>query len=186
MYKKKRSSRPRAITCHICGRGYGTASIAIHIPQCEALFVKRQAMLPRSERRPLPTRPFILPDKHNDRPLKNPNRLAALEPFGSKNFDVDKYNDAAFEAYNNEALVPCVNCGRTFLPKSLVVHQRSCTAEKSARPTSANLKLRQSRNSPKFCPKATISPRRERKSPSQVETAHRHHRCRPRADSELR
>ena len=43
---------------------------------------------------------------------------------GSYNFDA--LNDQAFEAYNKEALVPCSNCGRTFLPDRLIVHQRSC------------------------------------------------------------
>jgi len=28
--------------------------------------------------------------------------------------------------FQNEALVPCTNCGRTFLPDSLVRHQKMC------------------------------------------------------------
>lgn len=38
---------------------------------------------------------------------------------------MDKYNDEAFKQFNEEALVPCENCGRTFLPDRLVVHLRS-------------------------------------------------------------
>jgi len=143
----KKSRMPRAVTCHICGRSYGTASICIHIPQCEALFVKRQELLPRSERRPLPPRPFALPDPHNDRPLGKPgkgkkNSALAFGNAGSmSSMDMDRYNDAAFKAYNEEALVRCEHCGRTFLPKALIVHQRSCTAEKPfSRPLSRERK----------------------------------------------
>ena len=39
---------------------------------------------------------------------------------------MDKYNDEAFKNYNEKALVPCQNCGRTFLPDRLTVHLRSC------------------------------------------------------------
>ena len=45
---------------------------------------------------------------------------------GSGKFDFDSLNDQAFDTYNKEALVPCENCGRTFLPDRLIVHQRSC------------------------------------------------------------
>ena len=36
------------------------------------------------------------------------------------------YNDDAFDSYNTKALEPCPNCGRTFLPESLVKHQKMC------------------------------------------------------------
>jgi hypothetical protein len=39
---------------------------------------------------------------------------------------MDEYNDAAFDNYNTKALVPCPNCARTFLPDSLVKHQKMC------------------------------------------------------------
>jgi len=35
-------------------------------------------------------------------------------------------NEQAFDTYNTQALVPCENCGRTFLPDRLLVHLRSC------------------------------------------------------------
>jgi hypothetical protein len=34
----------------------------------------------------------------------------------------DIYNEAAFDNYNNKALVPCSGCARTFNPDSLVKH----------------------------------------------------------------
>lgn len=39
---------------------------------------------------------------------------------------MDEYNNAAFDNYNEKALVPCPNCGRTFLPDSLVKHRKAC------------------------------------------------------------
>jgi len=36
------------------------------------------------------------------------------------------YNDQAFDTYNTKALEPCSNCNRTFLPESLVKHQKHC------------------------------------------------------------
>ena len=37
-----------------------------------------------------------------------------------------KYNEAAFDNYNNKALDPCSGCGRTFNPDALVRHQKMC------------------------------------------------------------
>ena len=38
-----------------------------------------------------------------------------------------KFNGEVLQEWNDSALVPCENCKRTFLPSSLVSHQRSCT-----------------------------------------------------------
>ena len=53
----------------------------------------------------------------------------------SGNYDVDKYNEEAFDHFNTVALVPC-GCGRTFLPDSLVRHQKTCKSAKL--PTNKN------------------------------------------------
>lgn len=37
-----------------------------------------------------------------------------------------RYNEAAFDNYNNKALEPCSGCGRTFNPDALIKHQRYC------------------------------------------------------------
>ena len=41
------------------------------------------------------------------------------------NYDIDAYNEQAFDHFNTVSLVPC-GCGRTFLPDSLIRHQKSC------------------------------------------------------------
>jgi hypothetical protein len=43
-------------------------------------------------------------------------------------YDLDAFNEEAFQSYN-ENLAPCQNCGRTFLPDSLVIHLRSCNKD---------------------------------------------------------
>jgi len=49
--------RPTSLICYICGRGYGTASLGIHIKSCQRLFLKQQERKPKRERRKLPPPP---------------------------------------------------------------------------------------------------------------------------------
>jgi hypothetical protein len=49
--------RPVGVTCFICGREFGKASIAIHIPQCEKKWDMEQLKLPKKQRRPCPEKP---------------------------------------------------------------------------------------------------------------------------------
>ena len=46
-------------------------------------------------------------------------------------YNMDAINEAAWKAAQAN-LVPCPNCGRTFLPDRLVVHQRSCKPKPAA------------------------------------------------------
>lgn len=96
-------ARPRTVVCHICGREFGTASIDIHVPQCEKKWEATEAQKPANERRPVPKAPVV-----------NPGVSKA------------EYNQAALQQWNDEALLACPNCGRTFLPDRLEVHLRSC------------------------------------------------------------
>ena len=71
-------------------------------------------------------------------------------PEGMGNIDYEKatgeelarYREQAQQSFENDVLCACANCGRTFLPDRLKVHQRSCTpakpSQKFARPP-ANL-----------------------------------------------
>ena len=49
--------RPVGVMCFICGREFGKASIAIHIPQCEKKWNNEQLKLPKKQRRPVPSKP---------------------------------------------------------------------------------------------------------------------------------
>ena len=46
--KVSETKKPRMVMCLICGREFGTASIKIHIPNCEDLFNKQQNLKNKS------------------------------------------------------------------------------------------------------------------------------------------
>lgn len=100
---------PKGMVCYICGREFGASSISIHEPQCMKKWEMENAKLPKHQRRPLPVKPQMLPN---------------IGPGGS-GMDKDRMNQAAYESAQNQ-LIPCDNCGRTFAPDRLGVHQRSC------------------------------------------------------------
>ena len=105
------AKRPKAIVCYVCGQQFGTASIGIHVPRCIDKWEKIEAKKPPKERRPVPPAP-----QNFDNMIKGN---------ASGNYDNDTYNQEAFDHFNTVALVPC-GCGRTFLPDSLVKHQKTC------------------------------------------------------------
>ncbi|XP_046358986.2 zinc finger protein 474-like [Haliotis rufescens] len=99
--------KPRTVVCYICGREFGTKSISIHEPQCIKKWHIENDKLPRNMRRPEPKKPEV-------------------RSIGGKGaYDIEAMNQAAWESAQ-AALVPCDNCGRTFNPDRLFVHQRSC------------------------------------------------------------
>ena len=109
--------RPRGLICPLCGREYGTASLQIHMKSCRQKFELQQQDLPKNMRRSADK--IIAAYEQNQAMM---NAFAS----GSGGYNIDAMNDQAFDTYNREALVPCSNCGRTFLPDRLIVHQRSC------------------------------------------------------------
>ncbi|KAF6128358.1 zinc finger protein 474 [Phyllostomus discolor] len=105
--KPKMIRRPPTIICYICGREYGTKSIAIHEPQCLKKWHNENNLLPKELRRPEPKKPEV--------------RTISAKGF----YDLDALNEAAWTSAQSQ-LVACNICGRTFLPDRLIVHQRSC------------------------------------------------------------
>ncbi|XP_018119717.1 zinc finger protein 474-like [Xenopus laevis] len=88
--------------CYICGREFGSKSISIHEPKCLEKWHIENDSLPKHLRRAAPVKPQISAD-------------------GS---DITE-NEAAWKS-SQAQLLPCGNCGRTFLPDRLIVHQRGC------------------------------------------------------------
>ena len=115
--KRLPGQRPRGLICPLCGREYGTASLQIHMKSCRQKFELQQQDLPKNMRRSA--------DKIIAAYEQNQAMMNAFTS-GSGSYNIDAMNDQAFDTYNREALVPCSNCGRTFLPDRLIVHQRSC------------------------------------------------------------
>ena len=105
------------VICYLCGRKYGTKSISIHEPHCLKKWREENLKLPKHLRR------------------KHPPQKPDYDLLASGNFNdeiMNRMNEMSFKAAQ-EQLIPCVNCGRTFLPERLPVHQRSCTSDKPAR-----------------------------------------------------
>jgi Zn finger protein HypA/HybF involved in hydrogenase expression len=104
------TSKPLALSCHLCGRDFGTSSLEIHITQC---LVKRQASqkeLPQELRKKTPHPPKL------PIPGKGPNYLER----------VTAYNQEAYKIYEENSRSECTNCGRKFNPEALLVHLKSC------------------------------------------------------------
>ncbi|CAH1954729.1 unnamed protein product [Acanthoscelides obtectus] len=97
---KRATSAKRTLTCYICGREFGSASLPLHEPKCLQKWERENASLPAHLRRKGPPKP-------------NPN------------ISKDEWNKLAWES-SQSTLMPCHNCGRTFYPERLIVHERSC------------------------------------------------------------
>ncbi|KFP69142.1 Zinc finger protein 474, partial [Cariama cristata] len=96
--------RPYFRVCYICGRQFGLQSISIHEPQCLEKWRTENNQLPRLLRREEPRKPEVLTG-------------------GSCTLRAE--NEAAYHSAQAQ-LLPCGNCGRTFLPDHLIVHQKCC------------------------------------------------------------
>ena len=100
------------------GREFGTASIEIHLKTCKQKWEITESQKPAKERRPIPEKPKSFDE-------------VVIGGKGGGQVDIQKYNDEAYEEYNNKALMACPNCSRTFLPDRLEVHLRSCKIPKN-------------------------------------------------------
>ena len=110
--------KPKTVVCYICGREFGSASISIHEPQCLKKWKIENNTLPKHMRRPVPTKPDVLPSLT-----------------GNGDDERERRNMMAYESAKQQ-LVPCPNCGRTFQPDRLTIHLRSCK-QKVAKTTSS-------------------------------------------------
>jgi len=95
------ASPPVLPVCHLCGRQFGTTSLAIHLRTCE--------------------------HKYEQEHGKKAPAAPSVPQMGTKAATIEAHNEAAYSVFQDEALEPCPRCARTFLPDRLVVHLRSCT-----------------------------------------------------------
>ncbi|XP_065672894.1 uncharacterized protein LOC100211834 [Hydra vulgaris] len=114
------------VICYLCGRKYGTKSISIHEPNCLKNWFVENKKLPKHLRR---TQPPAKPDY---------NQLLAGEN-GNQSI-LDQINEISYKCAQAQ-LIPCDNCGRTFLPDRLNVHQKSCTSDNPAAPPKPGTKI---------------------------------------------
>ena len=115
-----RSRMPRTLVCYVCGRDYGSTSLGIHLKTCIRKFEVEQSRKPKRERRPLPTPP--------------PGLLKLLDKKIVTELDLKEYNNDAYENFQENVLIGCKHCGRTFSESALKHHSRACTADKPFKP----------------------------------------------------
>jgi hypothetical protein len=143
---------PKTFTCYLCQRAYGSASISIHIKSCRAAFLMGESAKPLRERRALPDEPadYSAASSWTTEEVEAANSVAASQA--------------------NSMLSSCDNCGRTFLPDRLLIHSRSCTRDRPARPVAAR-----SESAPPLPPLPPPTPVRRRVAaarPSNTEMLH--------------
>ncbi|XP_063152798.1 zinc finger protein 474-like [Candoia aspera] len=125
--------RPGLRVCYICGKEFGSQSLPIHEPKCLEKWHIENDKLPKHLRRAPPIKAQVPPGKSHS---------------------IGAENEAAAQSYRVQ-LQPCQNCGHTFLPDRLLVHQRSCKAKSS--PGSSNNSSSKLLTSTGYGPSSSIS-----------------------------
>ncbi|KAL6443600.1 hypothetical protein ACFW04_001619 [Cataglyphis niger] len=104
-------SQKRTITCYICGRDFGSSSIAIHEPQCLKKWHVENDKLSPARRRKEPQKPDVI----------------YTQDSRTGNMVVDQAATAEANWMTHlSQLVPCKRCGRTFNPDRVNIHENSC------------------------------------------------------------
>ena len=70
---------------------------------------------PQSQRKPIPVAPIDL-------------------PIGKTYKDIEVHNTIVSEAFNNNVMIQCPYCARTFLEERYEIHSRSCTEDHPHKP----------------------------------------------------
>ena len=126
---------PSTVICYICGRDYGSKSIAIHEPQCLKKFNIQNDKLPIDERLPLPKKRSAVA-----RVLLREEEMAVVVPALPRGLRIDKtvsepkeklmqrYFESCYSEFERD-LMPCKKCGRKFAPERHAIHERNCNAK---------------------------------------------------------
>ena len=85
------------VSCYLCGRDFGSRSIAIHVPHCAKKWEDEQRKLPKSLRRSPPQAP------------DNLDRVMAGQLEGE---ELKQFNMEAVKMWNQAVLVACQHCKR--------------------------------------------------------------------------
>lgn len=123
--------KPPTVVCYICGREYGTKSIAIHEPQCLKKFESENRKLPINERKPLPKKSVVERPKLV-RIISKEEPIITARGHPIDNELLNKRMDLIFQqcyADFERELVPCKKCGRKFAPDRHKQHEPNCNAK---------------------------------------------------------
>ncbi|RLU15766.1 hypothetical protein DMN91_011522 [Ooceraea biroi] len=103
-------TQKKTVTCYICGRDFGTSSIAIHEPQCLKKWHIQNDKLSPARRRKEPQKPEVIYTQDHQ---------------GNMIVDQAATTEANWVSHLSQ-LVPCKSCGRTFNPDRVNIHEKSC------------------------------------------------------------
>ena len=118
-----------SIICHICGRKYGTASISIHIPECEKKWESYQASRPENERLPCPMMPDDLSQLLASHLRGSELRTALYEYNTTGHFasTSDPGQSAEIEeSIRQDCSLICHICGQRYGTASISIHIPKC------------------------------------------------------------
>ncbi|RNF12094.1 hypothetical protein TraAM80_00511 [Trypanosoma rangeli] len=136
-------SRPNFLFCYLCGLQFSSISLPIHQPQC---YVKKLIEWERMD--PVKRGPRPMDPEEHGKQMKERAAIGEVRASNGggrlKRKEVDRFNEAQLEQFNTNMLVKCENCGRTFFPDRLEVHQRSCKpgAASASRPVARTVAAR--------------------------------------------
>jgi hypothetical protein len=114
--KRAKGQRPRTCKCPLCGTEFAIASWKIHIKSCRNKELKSQEYLPKKYWKDVDT---II--NNFMKGLEGGNTKVKIKANGK--YDVENLSS---DAYQNNDLVQCSSCGRSFLPERLPAHQKIC------------------------------------------------------------
>ncbi|KAK7196718.1 zinc-finger of a C2HC-type [Novymonas esmeraldas] len=127
--------RPQFITCQLCGRGFGSASINIHIPQCYEKAIKRWQLNPQGPRP-------VLPPLHGKPAARVSNAgpsgvVFTEQPRGggmsaARSLQTQSMPPESVEPANMN-LHPCRKCGRSFNFDRVAYHESVCKGDQKRR-----------------------------------------------------
>ncbi|EPY34396.1 hypothetical protein AGDE_06966 [Angomonas deanei] len=119
--------RPKFVTCKICGKGFGSASIDIHVPQCYEKALKQWKINPVGPRPVMPgTKPPQATSSSPQAPVGG-GAAAARSLKQNQVFEVAEYDN------DNPNLHPCSKCGRKFNFDRIGYHESVCKGDQKRR-----------------------------------------------------
>ena len=115
--KRPKGQRPRTCKCPLCGTEFAISSWKIHIKSCRNKELKSQEYMPRKYWKDVDgiIEKFM-------KGLEGGLNKTKIKAKGS--YDVENLGEEAFQ--NNNNLVKCSSCGRSFAYDRLNNHQKIC------------------------------------------------------------
>jgi hypothetical protein len=126
------------VSCPLCGQGFGSASISIHIPQCYDKALKRWQLDPRGPKPVMPSRSLSTGTSQGVGASSMPSYNGSVGPAPVRTALNQRQQqlliaDAALPT-DNPNLHPCRKCGRSFAFDRIAYHEGVCKGNKKRKP----------------------------------------------------